>query len=147
MDVSDYVYTAGMDEDEVDERLRSGNTGVLALANGNDAYAIPVSYRYDGESIRFRLGNDGDSRKLAFAEATEQACFVRYGVDGPLDSWSILVEGPIRELPPEAWAASDREELEEEYDPLRVFDEAVEETELTAYDLQIGRMTGRRTTE
>ncbi|MFC7068538.1 pyridoxamine 5'-phosphate oxidase family protein [Halobaculum lipolyticum] len=146
MDVTDRVYTAGMTDDEVEERLRGGETGVLALARDDDAYAVPVAYRYDGDAIRFRLGDDGHSRKLAFAETTAEASFVVYGYEGPRDSWSVIATGPIRELSDEEWAAT-AAEVDERYSPLRVFDEAIEETELRGYELRVETLAGRRTAE
>lgn len=145
MDVTDRVYTAGMNDEEVDERLRECETGVLSLARDGDAYAIPVAFRYDGESIRFRLGDDGTSTKLAYADATETASFLVYGYEGPDDSWSVIASGPIRRVPPEAWDATAAADLDEWYVPLRVFDEAIEETELIGYELAIDAITGRRT--
>ncbi|GAA0204449.1 pyridoxamine 5'-phosphate oxidase family protein [Halobaculum roseum] len=145
MDVTDRVYTAGMTDEEVDERLRERQTGVLSLARDGDAYAVPVAFRYDGESIRFRLGDDGASRKLAFADATDTACFLAYGYEGPEDSWSIIATGPIRRLPEEDRDATTAADLNDQYVPLRVFDEAIEETALIGYELEIEAITGRRT--
>ncbi|WP_277556011.1 pyridoxamine 5'-phosphate oxidase family protein [Halobaculum limi] len=147
MDVTDRVYTAGMTDDEVDDRLRETATGVLALSRADDAYAIPVSFAYDGEVIRFRLGDDGDSRKLAFAETTAEACFVVHGVEDERDSWSVVATGPLRRLSAEEWEAANPADIDEAYPPLRVFDEAIEETELVGYELQIESLTGRRTAE
>jgi len=145
MDVTDRVYTAGMTDEEVDERLHECETGVLSLARDGDAYAVPVAYRYDGSTLRFRLADDGDSTKLAYADATETACFLAYGYEEAHDSWSIMARGPIRRLPEEAWEATAAADLDERYVPLRVFDEAIEETELVGYELVIEAITGRRT--
>ncbi|MFC7137934.1 pyridoxamine 5'-phosphate oxidase family protein [Halobaculum litoreum] len=143
--VTDPVYTAGMTDGEVVRRLRAGETGVLALARADDAYAVPVSYRYVDGAIRFRLADDGHSRKLAFADATAEACFVVYGYEGPRESWSVIATGPIRALSAEEWGA-DPADVAERYTPLRVFDEAIEDTELRGYELRIEQITGRRTT-
>lgn len=147
MDVTDRVYTAGMTEGEVEAVLREGDTGVLALASDDDAYAIPVAYHYDGETLRFRLADDGHSRKLAFADTTATATFLMYGYDGPNDSWSVLVSGSIRRLSPEEWETLAPADINEKYAPLRVFDEAVEAVELVGYELRIQEATGRRTAE
>lgn len=114
---------------------------------GDDAYAIPVSFVSDGAVIRFRLGDDGDSRKLAFAEATDEACFVVHGVEGDRDSWSVVATGPLRRRSEDEWEATDPAAIDEAFPPLRVFDEAIEETELVGYELQIESVTGRRTAE
>lgn len=144
MDVTDRVYTAGMTDEEVVDRLREHETGVLSLARAGDAYAVPIAYRYAGAVLRFRLGDDGDSEKIAYADATDEACFLAYGYTAPDDSWSIIARGPIRRVPAEEWEA-DPADLDEWYAPLRVFDEAIDEVELVGYELEIDAITGRRT--
>ncbi|WP_345778238.1 pyridoxamine 5'-phosphate oxidase family protein [Halobaculum rubrum] len=76
---------------------------MLSLTRDGDAYAVPVAYRYDGTTLRFRLADDGTSTKSAFADATETASFIAYGYESADDSWSIIATGPIRRLPEEAW--------------------------------------------
>lgn len=39
-----FTYTAGMDEERVKKRLKAAETGVLALADGSDAYAVPLTF-------------------------------------------------------------------------------------------------------
>ncbi|SHG90952.1 pyridoxamine 5'-phosphate oxidase family protein [Halobaculum gomorrense] len=144
MDITDRVYTAGMTDEEVDDRLREHETGVLSLARDGDAYAIPVAYGYDGGSLRFRLGDDGDSQKIAYADATEEACFLAYDYTASDDSWSVIARGTLRRVPDGVWESTPAD-LDEWYAPLRVFDEAIEETELVGYELDIDAITGRRT--
>ena len=137
----EFVYTAGMDEEALDERLRAGETGVLALADGGRAYAVPVSYYYDGEDLFFRLGDDAHSKKLDFVETTAEACFLRYGLDGE-DSWSVIATGQLRRDD----GALDAETINEQFTSLRVFDEAIDDLELVMFRLDIETLTGRRTT-
>jgi hypothetical protein len=137
----EFVYTAGMDEEELDEWLREGETGVLALADGGRAYAVPVSYYYDGEALFFRLGDDAHSKKLDFVETTAEACFLRYGLDGE-DSWSVIATGQLRRDDD----ALDAETINERFTSLRVFDEAIDDLELVMFRLDIETLTGRRTT-
>ncbi|MFC6784575.1 pyridoxamine 5'-phosphate oxidase family protein [Halobaculum halobium] len=134
-----------MTDEEVDERLGDCETGVLSLARDGEAYAVPVAFHYDGESLRFRLGDDGDSTKLAFADATATANFLAYGYETADDSWSVIARGPLRRVPEDAWETTAAADLDEWYVPLRVFDEAIEETELVGYELEIEAITGRRT--
>lgn len=140
----EYVYTGGMTETEVDDRLRSSETGVLSLADGGRAYAVPVSYHYDDGSIFLRLGDDDHSEKLELVETTEEACFVVYGVDEPDESWSVVVTGTLREVPDDD-EAYDPTEINERFSSLRVFDEAVDELDVVLYELRISEVTGRRT--
>ena len=139
MDHVEYVYTAGMDEAEVERRLTEGETGVLALASGSDAYAIPVAFHYDGDRIVFRLGTDDDARKMEYVEATGTASFVHYGVEGPESSWSVLVEGQLERDA----IAYDEAEVNERFTALRVFDEAVDDLEVELVAMRMERVTGR----
>ncbi|WP_435334964.1 pyridoxamine 5'-phosphate oxidase family protein [Haloarchaeobius sp. TZWWS8] len=142
MEHVEYVYTFGMDEDEVAQRLREQGHGVLSLADDCDAYAVPISYSYretDGY-VCIRLADHEGSEKMAFAEATKTASLVLYGTDGPDDSWSIVVRGELvrsRDL-------SDAE-VNERYQPLRVFGEDVGELTPMFWELRPTEITGRRT--
>ena len=142
MDHVDYVYTTGMDEAEVDRRLRETGHGVLALADGDDAYAVPLNYHYDGERLLVRLSEEPDSEKVARARTTEVATFVVYGVDGD-DSWSVLVRGPLERCE----RGFDDAELNERFPPFRLFDEPVEDVEMAVYELRPTSVTGRQTVD
>ena len=142
MDHISYVETLGMTETELGEHLREVEAGVLSLADGGEAYAVPVSFRYDDGRLLLRLTDDGDSEKLAFARATDSATFVAFGQDGT-DSWSVLARGPLVELDDEETDA-----LLAEPDPfgaVRVFDEAVTDIEIRVFELEAESLTGRRT--
>lgn len=56
-----------MAEEEVDEFLGTGGTGVISLSTDSDEppHSVPVSYGYDQEerAFYFRLAVDGDSEK------------------------------------------------------------------------------------
>ena len=143
MEHAEYVYTTGMSESDVDEYLRAGGHGVLGLADGDDAYTVPLSYHYDGERFLLRVSeHDDDSEKGRFIDATETATFVCYEAS-TTESWSVHVRGPLRE-----WQASvDEETINEWFQPFRLFDEAVESVGFTLYELEIESVTGRRTVE
>ena len=137
-----YVETIGMTEHELEDHLRGVETGVLALADGGDAYAVPVSFRYDEGRFLLRMTDDGDSEKLAFLRATESATFVAFGQDGT-DSWSVLARGPIAELGDEE-ARALREDPEA-FGAVRVFDEDPSEIDVRLFELEAESLTGRRT--
>lgn len=78
------------------EFLERKQTGVLALARKNNAYAVPVSYAYDetGPALYFRLGYTEDSQKRAYLESTAQVSFVVYGRSDA--GWrSVVAIGPV----------------------------------------------------
>jgi hypothetical protein len=138
----DYVYTVGMDDEEVTERLEANGTGVLSLADGGRAYAVPVNYRYRDDRLHVRLSDDGNSEKLAFVEATEEACFLLYRGTPPEDAWSILLTGRLREA-----TEVSREEIAGDLDPLRVFDESIDEVTVRIYEFEVYDVTGRKASD
>jgi hypothetical protein len=135
-----YVYTFGMDDDEIARRLREEEAGVLALADGSRAYAVPISHHYEAGSLYLRLSDDGDSEKMAFLEGTTDASFVLFGLEDGA-SWSVLARGDLR--PVEESPAPER--INEWFNDLRLFGEDVGSVELTVYELRVRELTGRRT--
>lgn len=147
MDHIEFVYTFGMEEEDVEERLRTEEAGVLSLTNDRRAYGVPVHFHYDGESLYFRLSDDrGDSKKLAFAETTEEASFVLFGIEEP-DSWSVVVTGPLRRLTAEERERFDATEINEDFGPVRVFDESIDDVEVDVFEMEMETVTGRETSE
>ena len=143
MEHVEYVYTSGMSESEVDSRLRGGEHGVLGLANGDDAYAVPLSYHYDGDRLLLRVSeHDGDGEKGRFLETTDTATFVCYEASTD-ESWSVHVRGPIRR-----WERTvDEATLNEWFQPFRLFDEAVENVAFALYELRMETVIGRTTVD
>lgn len=145
MEHVEFTYTAGMDEESVRARLRAAETGVLALADGSDAYAIPMAFHYDdGDSILLRVGRFPGSEKIAYIEATGRACFVVYEYESPRESWSVLLTGTLHPVS----LGDDRfdeAEINRRFPDLRVFDEDIAELEIELYELRIDTVTGRET--
>jgi hypothetical protein len=143
MDHVEYVYTVGMDATEIDDYLRAGSHGVLALADGNDAYGVPLSYHYDGERLLLRVSTHGDDgEKRHYLDTTDTATLVCFAAD-PDGSWSIQIRGSVT-----AWAGTvDEATLNEWFPPFRLFDEAVEDVSFTLYELDMESVVGRRTTD
>lgn len=143
MEHVEYVYTTGMTESDVDDHLRAADHGVLGLASGTEAYAIPLSYHYDGDRFLLRLSkHDDGGDKDRFLAATEIATFVCYEASTD-ESWSILVRGPIRRLEGDV----DDTVLNEWFPPFRLFDEAAQNVEFSLYVLEMASVIGRKTTE
>lgn len=145
-----FAYTRGMTADEVEARLLAAEAGVLALADGGDAYAFPVAHYYDGSRLYFRLGIADAGRKQAFLESTETACYVVYGADPTtdareLDSWSIVITGALTRIPREEHGRFDTAEINRRFTPIRVFSEAIDDVEVVIKELVIETMTGRIT--
>lgn len=138
-----YVYTVGMNEAELDERLRTGEHGILALADGDDAYSIPLSYHYDGDRLLLRVSrHDDESEKQRFLATTDTATFVCYE-SSTNNSWSIRIRGSVREWKDDVDDAT----LNEWFPPFRLFDEAIEDVEFVLYELEMDTVIGRETAE
>lgn len=150
MDSIEYTYTYGLDEAEIDDYLRSTPTGVLALADGSDAYAIPLVHHYDGDGLYLRLGSTPDSEKRRFVDRADRVCYVVYGTkrtNGPeeFESWSVLVTGRLTELTGPDRERFDTAEINKNFPPIRVFDEAIEEIDVRVFELEIDTIAGRST--
>ncbi|WP_336136660.1 pyridoxamine 5'-phosphate oxidase family protein [Natronomonas amylolytica] len=143
MEHVEYVYTVGMTDAEVDEYLRTGEHGVLGLADADDAYAVPLSYHYDGTRFLLRVSHhDDDSDKRQYLETTDTATFISFDAS-MADSWSIQVRGPIAPWDEDV----DEATLDGWFPPFRLFDEAVDDVEFTLYELRMESVVGRRTVE
>jgi nitroimidazol reductase NimA-like FMN-containing flavoprotein (pyridoxamine 5'-phosphate oxidase superfamily) len=144
MDHYDLRYTVGMDDAEVAEYLADHEVAVLSLADEGDAYAIPVNYHYDGDSLYLRLLEDPDSTKIEFVETTQRATVLLYGVAGDV-SWSVLAAGTLRRLDEAERTAFDDTAVNETFGPVRVFGEDVAGMDVAIYELDDHVVTGRRT--
>ncbi|EJN59503.1 pyridoxamine 5'-phosphate oxidase family protein [Halogranum rubrum] len=136
----DYTYTAGMGDDEIDERLRSHEMGVLSLRQGDDALGLPVAHYYDGEQLYLRLCERPGGSKSDAVAATAAASFVVTGGETNEESWSIVLRGPLVAVDDELSDAV----LNEWFAPIRLFDEAVEDVVPTVYRMEIRNVGGRR---
>lgn len=137
----EYTYTRGMDDEAVENRLGDAETGVLALAEDDDAYAIPVAFHREDDRVYFRLAIHEGSEKAAYLESTGRATLVVYDTDPPDDSWSIVLRGTIHPSEREL----DDTAINARFTPLRVFDEAIGGVEPTVYELVVETVTGRTT--
>ena len=150
MEDVDYAYTTGLDDAEIEARLREHPTGTLSLAKDDDAYAVPLVHFYDGDRLYFRLGMTEGSKKQEFLGATETACYVLYGTEPTedfeeIESWSVIITGRLSEVPESAQERFDDAAINREFAPIRVFDEPIEAVEIRLFELEIDTMTGRAT--
>lgn len=144
MEHIEYAETRGLSDREVADLLGAHHVGVLSLADGGSAYAVPVDYHHDGESLYLRLSDDGGSRKLAYIETTTDPEFLVYGHGGDYESWSVVVTGALREVAPES-EGIDAETINDWFGPVRVFDEPIESIEIRLFEFEVERAVGRAT--
>lgn len=133
-----------MDALEIAAFLETQGTGVLAMADGGDGYAVPVSFAYDDadSSVYFRLGYAPGSEKRAYVEAVESASFVVY--DDTEEGWkSVVVRGPIEllsETSLDSAVVQSVRELDIPY--FHVHDRPADEMEFNVVRLEATELTG-----
>ncbi|MFB6096243.1 MAG: pyridoxamine 5'-phosphate oxidase family protein [Haloferacaceae archaeon] len=145
MDHVEYTYTTGMTDEEVEERVRAAEFGVLSLARDGEAYAIPVAFHYDEGRVLLRLGADDDSEKMGFLETTERATLLLYEAPEEDESWSVLLRGPIARIDAAERAAITDADINEWFPPFRVFGESIEDVDYELFELDPDTVTGRKT--
>lgn len=133
-----------MDGTEISEFLEEQHTGVLSLAEADDAYAVPVSFAVPegSQDIYFRLGFGPGSQKRAFLDATEHAAFVTY--DRTDVGWtSVVAIGRLEEYPEEDADVAVVESVEGLDIPFfRVFDRPVSDIDFKLVRLDVQSMRG-----
>lgn len=136
-----------MDDDEVAAFLRDRGHGVLALADGDAAYGVPISFGYDGERLFFVFQRPTErSRKVRFAETTETATLTVYDVVGKHDWRSAVVEGELREVGEEEWPVL-LDAIEANAWFPSVFSAAEPMQDFLGYELVVESMTGLKSSE
>jgi nitroimidazol reductase NimA-like FMN-containing flavoprotein (pyridoxamine 5'-phosphate oxidase superfamily) len=85
-----------LSREDCDSLLYESGVGVLALTDGGEAYSIPESFGYDGETVYFQFVNTSESKKISFLETTETATFTVY-TEQPAQS--VLVQGSVEPVP------------------------------------------------
>lgn len=77
------------------EFLRKNRVGVMALAKGGDAYAVPLFFAYDGQALYF---HSHPGEKDAFLLGTHEASFVVVEVHGDDDWTSVQATGHVEKI-------------------------------------------------
>jgi nitroimidazol reductase NimA-like FMN-containing flavoprotein (pyridoxamine 5'-phosphate oxidase superfamily) len=133
-----------MSDREVEELLERRGYGTLSLASDGQAYAVPMSFGYADDRLYFVFRRpDERSRKLTYIEETDRASFLVMDVASKHDWASVLVEGPVHEVPEDDWDALFEAvegnawfpSLFSETDPMQSF---------VGYELLAERRTGRK---
>lgn len=135
-----------MDEDERDEFLGSGGTGVLSFSTTTDEapHTIPVSYGYDAAetTFYFRLAVAPESDKEDILDRA--VSFVTYGaVD---DTWlSVVASGRLERTTDEDIATETLQGVERVRIPLvDIFGKPPGEVQFEFYRLVPDNLTGRK---
>lgn len=133
-----------MDAVEIAEFMTDQETGTLALADGDESYAIPVAFAYDedGPDVYLRLGYGPDSEKRRFVEESDRVSFVVY--DRTRDGWRSVVARGRPEVVSETSLGSAIAERVNELDIpyFRVFDRPASELEFNLVRIDVQEIDG-----
>jgi nitroimidazol reductase NimA-like FMN-containing flavoprotein (pyridoxamine 5'-phosphate oxidase superfamily) len=142
-EVPEDLAEAAMDEADAAAYLRGGGSGVLTLADGNEAYGVPVSYGFDGDRVYVAFLLAGErSRKERLAEATEWASLVVYDVVDREDWRSVVAAGPLRPIDDDEWDHARETMAETAWYP-SVFRESAPTRGVSGYVIEVESLTGR----
>lgn len=103
--------------------LEKGSSGVLALWDGEEPYAVPLSYVYHEGKLYFHCARAG--RKLEAIRACPKASFCVVAADDVMAEKyttayrSVIVSGPLRILEDEAEMVPALRLLAAKYNPLQ----------------------------
>ncbi|WP_128226400.1 pyridoxamine 5'-phosphate oxidase family protein [Halobacteriaceae archaeon SHR40] len=133
-----------MTDEQRDEFLGNGGTGVLSLSAGEDSpHSVPVSYGYDSstETFYFRLAVGADSSK-ADAEDSHVS-FVTY--DETDEGWqSVVAQGQLEGVESEGIEVETLAGLDRVDIPLvDIFEGPIREISFEFYRLVPDELTGR----
>jgi len=133
-----------MDAIEIANFLDGQHTGVLSMADGDDAYSVPVSFDYDGDeaAVYFRFGYGPDSQKRRYLDTVDTASFVVY--DRTESGWqSVVIEGSLARVAESSLDSSVREAMDGLDIPyFRVHHRPAGEMDFNIVRLDATKMTG-----
>jgi len=132
---------------ETDSFLGRRETGVLSLADGDEPYAIPVSYGYDSGERRvyLRMVSTPESEKRTFLTSNPRARLVVQEEDDPL-YWSVVADGTLTEIHRDELTVEHIEQYGEAKRPLfEIWGESLEDLEVQLYRLDPNELNGRKT--
>ncbi|WP_435129969.1 pyridoxamine 5'-phosphate oxidase family protein [Halobaculum sp. D14] len=146
-----------MTASEVDEFLGAKETGVLALADGDDPYAIPVSFGYDSANRSFymRLVSTPESEKRQFLASSPSARLVVYekaseGGEEEADETrtyrSVVATGSLERISPDELTVDEIEQYGAAKRPLfEIWGKSKEDLNIQLYEFVPENLSGRRT--
>ncbi|KYH26532.1 pyridoxamine 5'-phosphate oxidase [Halalkalicoccus paucihalophilus] len=139
------ITGTGMDREEIEAFLHEQGIGVLSLANNGEAYGVPVSFGYDGEErlyfVFLQVGEE--SRKEAFAAATERASFTVSDVESKHAWRSVIAHGRIREVDDDEWETV-RNSIDDNAWYPSLFSEAEPMRDIQGWVLEIEETSGQK---
>lgn len=133
-----------MDAVAINDFMNSQQTGVLSLADDDEAYAIPVSFAYDdgGPNIYVRLGYAPGSEKQRFVEAVDRVTFVVY--DRTDEGWrSVVARGRLETVSETSLGSAIAESVEQLDIPFfQVFDRPATDLDFSILRIDVQEIDG-----
>jgi nitroimidazol reductase NimA-like FMN-containing flavoprotein (pyridoxamine 5'-phosphate oxidase superfamily) len=92
---------ASMTDEEAETFLAAHGQGVLALARGDEAYGVPISYGYDEAENRvvFQFLYERESKKREFVQAGGVVTLTVTDWTAADDWRSVIVTGELKRVP------------------------------------------------
>ncbi|SEO58979.1 hypothetical protein SAMN04487948_103378 [Halogranum amylolyticum] len=131
---------------EIDEVLARHETGVLSLAQGDEPYAIPISYGYDPEERRFymRLVSTPESQKRQFLSSSPSVRLVVYEEEGETYR-SVIAEGSLDRITTDEMTTERIVQYGQAKRPLfEIWGESKRDLDIKLYELTADSLNGRR---
>ena len=135
-----------LDREEIDTLLGDGGVGVIAFADEDEPYSIPVSYGYDGDAagLYVRLGFAPESEKRRFVDEGRTASLVVTD-ETPAGWQSVVAKGPLSEVTEMAIDPEAAKSVHKVRIPfVTIYDREPSELEFELYRLEAETVTGRR---
>lgn len=146
--MTDTQIGAEMADAETLSLLESKGHGVLSMGKDDRGYGIPVSFGYDDvdERVLFEFLDVRDSKKRAFATATEEVTLTVYEFEDQRTWTSAVVTGTLRPVEasdlPERAVSSFATQADDAAEELRWAE--AEDLERQWYEIRPTDVTGRR---
>ena len=132
-------------DNEIQQRLADGGTGVLSVAKNNTPYSIPVSFGYDPGANRLFL-------QLGFTPESDKHQFITDGIDARLVLYEnpartcrrIIATGPLHEITPDSLDNRVARNIRQSPPPLySIWDAPADSIEFRLFELQLSSLSGR----
>jgi nitroimidazol reductase NimA-like FMN-containing flavoprotein (pyridoxamine 5'-phosphate oxidase superfamily) len=89
------MLPAALDEEQIDEVLRSEGVGRIGCYADGKVYVVPIAYAYDGRSI---YAHSGEGLKLRMLRANPAVCFEVDHIESLTNWQSVIAWGRFEEL-------------------------------------------------
>lgn len=133
-----------MKDEQIREFLTSHSTGVLGLPAEGVPYMIPMSYAHDDASLYFTYLLGPSSNKGTLSQRADRARFLVYSVETMFNWRSVLLGGPLSQVPEAEW--SDLEDVLTNAWRPELFKNAGAAGSVEVYELEIQAQDGIRHT-